>query len=726
VFISGKYPTFDENFLTVLYWFLCQVGSTVLMSSEPKKLITMAETLRTIIFPFEYDDSYMPVMSKKNYGYLSAPFPMLIGVVVSSEKDIELVESLASDKSLLVYLDRCDENDKELDATSLRVKLYEELLTVKDFKREYDETVRKQYCLKNFPSKPLKELKKEMKKIRKSADLWIKEQSAIHLKIKQQKVMEIRETFLDFFVTMFKDYEECIKKEIGDKGDGQGESVPSQFFQSQFLKKQNDKYDFFEDLFNTRAWLVFLEHKFYSNTIEQQSEREFFDRKIEEKYMSKAEKHKQKKNEIEGEEEKKELKREQSTVQKEGISTSYECHINTIFSSSKNLEEKYLNTKDKNGIPYSCYTESILERDCQDFEYLIIPPFSKDSIPTVSNFSKDRFADNLWKDDEMIWSDQDMNLLEEIQLKNDEEGIKISWVIMWCLCFKYLNKNEKKVRLFELTKVLETLFKQKGYDKSNITFLEYILQAIHEHGKKEHMEVLFRTIKDCSIPPNLRMKQYYFRCIDKEKLSGADGRKRNKNRNRMDLMGDTKKEEKLIYGIKKSGRLRKRTLKSYKERRNLLIEEVVTFEVPGRCPNNIWRKNSDMGQLFQTAEQGKDFRCFFCGYRMLLDLYVIIGYQSDLEDLSTWIEYKIVLNNPYEIFFNVKHLYDTTSSEDSKSTNGFDLMILREHRANLLWNCILQFKMNELPFDFILPFEDTDIKFKYDKNNKQYQIKDFE
>lgn len=94
VFATTDYLTFDDNFLMALYWFLCQVGSTVLISKYPKKLVTMAETLRTIIFPFEYDDSYMPVISRNNYGYLAAPFPLVVGVIVTSEEEQGEVEAM--------------------------------------------------------------------------------------------------------------------------------------------------------------------------------------------------------------------------------------------------------------------------------------------------------------------------------------------------------------------------------------------------------------------------------------------------------------------------------------------------------------------------------------------------------------------------------------------------------------------------------------------------------
>jgi hypothetical protein len=125
VFTKAGYPSTKENFMTVLYWFLCQVGSTVLISSKPQKLINLAETLRTIIFPFEYDDSYMPLISEANFGYLSAPFPILIGVVAFHPDEIDEIEMMASEKSLLVYID----DDK------LAVKYKNnQVLTLKEFK----------------------------------------------------------------------------------------------------------------------------------------------------------------------------------------------------------------------------------------------------------------------------------------------------------------------------------------------------------------------------------------------------------------------------------------------------------------------------------------------------------------------------------------------------------------------------------------------------------------
>jgi hypothetical protein len=154
----------------------------------------------------------------------------------------------------------------------------------------------------------------------------------------------------------------------------------------------------------------------------------------------------------------------------------------------------------------------------------------------------------------------------------------------------------------------------------------------------------------------------------------------------------------------------------------MLIEEVVSFETPGKCSN--WGKTSDMSQIFQTTENTDGFSCFFCGYSMIFNLNVTVGYKSEIEGLTTHISFNGTLTSQKELIMNAKHIYDTSISENLDNGQKFDLMIMREHRTNVLWNCILLFQITKLPYDFILPFEDMELKFKYDKVHRHLQIKD--
>lgn len=374
VFATINYLTFDENFITVLYWFLCQVGSTVLISSDPNKLISLAEVLRTIIFPFEYDDSYMPLISETNYGYLSAPFPVLIGVVATSEDDVREVEMAASEKSLLVYIDK-DE---------LKVKFgADEPLSLKDFRKEYDEDHNKQFSYKNFPSKPLKELKKKMKKLLKECKKDI-EKGNILYQTKEVYVASFREFFLDFFASMFRNYEKYVEKSVDNSKSDAQKTFTNAFDQNLFLRKESDKYHFFIDLFNTRAWILFLENKLYASTVEAEIQIELFDKRIREKF-SKSKKlgfMKRKSDPAKLEKENsKSSKHDESTSDyfslKETSAFEIPDTITGEFMTLKSLSEKYLVYYDSTGIKFQDYVEITDSKNIPHFGYLVIPEFSK-------------------------------------------------------------------------------------------------------------------------------------------------------------------------------------------------------------------------------------------------------------------------------------------------------------------------------------------------------------
>ena len=72
-----------NHFYLTLYWFLWQVGTTLFISSKVTKLVNASEVFRTLIYPFIYDDPYIPVLSPNMIKSIEAPFPCHLGIVVS-------------------------------------------------------------------------------------------------------------------------------------------------------------------------------------------------------------------------------------------------------------------------------------------------------------------------------------------------------------------------------------------------------------------------------------------------------------------------------------------------------------------------------------------------------------------------------------------------------------------------------------------------------------------
>lgn len=104
------------------------------------------EVLRTIIFPFEYDDTYIPCLPTALINYLEAPFPVLVGLVVTEEEQLDQVYEISSNKSMFILLD-----DDEL-----KVKLGDQILPmaeVKKFVDVFDDGTKIVYAQKELPMK---------------------------------------------------------------------------------------------------------------------------------------------------------------------------------------------------------------------------------------------------------------------------------------------------------------------------------------------------------------------------------------------------------------------------------------------------------------------------------------------------------------------------------------------------------------------------------------------
>jgi len=107
---------------------MCQIGSTVFISSNANKIVMSTEVLRSIIFPFDYDETYIPCLPSALINYLEAPFPVLVGLVVTSKDQLEEAYEIASNKTLFVLLDE----------DQLQVKLNNTIITMKEFHKSHE------------------------------------------------------------------------------------------------------------------------------------------------------------------------------------------------------------------------------------------------------------------------------------------------------------------------------------------------------------------------------------------------------------------------------------------------------------------------------------------------------------------------------------------------------------------------------------------------------------
>jgi hypothetical protein len=134
------------NIFELIYFFMCQLGTTVFISSSANKIVMATEVLRTIIFPFEYDETYIPCLPTALINYLEAPFPVLVGTVITDKEQLDEVFDIASNKTLFVFLDE----------DVLKIKISGEILSMKDYHKSYevnDDGVKIYYSYKVLPLK---------------------------------------------------------------------------------------------------------------------------------------------------------------------------------------------------------------------------------------------------------------------------------------------------------------------------------------------------------------------------------------------------------------------------------------------------------------------------------------------------------------------------------------------------------------------------------------------
>jgi hypothetical protein len=69
---------------------------------------------------------------------------------------------------------------------------------------------------------------------------------------------------------------------------------------------------------------------------------------------------------------------------------------------------------------------------------------------------------------------------------------------------------------------------------------------------------------------------------------------------------------------------------------------------------------------------------------------------------------------------HINELYKSRLEDDEVET--FNLMLFREIRGQLFWNSIFHMIENDLPYDFVLPYEDVSMVQNYKYVNRHVPI----
>ena len=156
----------------------------------------------------------------------------------------------------------------------------------------------------------------------------------------------------------------------------------------------------------------------------------------------------------------------------------------------------------------------------------------------------------------------------------------------------------------------------------------------------------------------------------------------------------------------------RRTFKPYKELNNFMIKDVINLWVEKKCDSCEKYHNWDDIQKCEV-DNIYSVICLKCKEPMIASLNVIIGMKQNLP-FQTYVSENQIFLPPEGVRENANNLYETRLEQSNGET--FDLMILREINKQIFWNCIYYMIEYGLPYDFLLPYEDTDdiLRYKYE------------
>ena len=227
---------FSIDNLVVIFRLLITEKKILLIDEDYERLSKVSDGLISILYPFQWIHTYIPIMSDQMLKYLETFLPFLNGINKSLMPFVEKVfrdgEIQEDDEVFLIYIS--EDKDKIRLSSSIR-----------GIKKKVDK-----YISDNVPQLPTpleKDLKNKLKKAK--AELDSKSQNTTQ--DIQRLELKIRDAFIDLFVEMFHDYGQYLSFLEED----------TVFNKPLFMEKQQKNYEkFYNEVLDTQLFQQFTQN----------------------------------------------------------------------------------------------------------------------------------------------------------------------------------------------------------------------------------------------------------------------------------------------------------------------------------------------------------------------------------------------------------------------------------------------------------------------------------
>ena len=232
---SELLKNFSIDNLLVIFRLLITEKKILLIDEDYERLSKVADGLVSILYPFQWIHTYIPIMSDQMLKYLETFLPFLNGINKSLMPFVEKVfkdgEIEEDDEVFLIYIS--EEKEKIRLSSSIR-----------GIKKKVDK-----YIYEHVPSLPSafeKDLKNKLKKAKSELD----SKTQYTQQDIQKLELKIRDAFIDLFVEMFHDYAQYLSFLEED----------TVFNKSLFLEKKKNDVKFYNEVLDTQLFQQFTQN----------------------------------------------------------------------------------------------------------------------------------------------------------------------------------------------------------------------------------------------------------------------------------------------------------------------------------------------------------------------------------------------------------------------------------------------------------------------------------